>query len=390
MSELIQQNDNSATIRWKLLTGVSALALTAYISSAGLARAEDASQPQLWIELGGELDQFSGFAGSFTAPFMTAISPTPGPYRGNAFDQTPQHYAFGLDGKITFQPEGSDWIFSAGIRIGRSDGKRKIHHASAVPTFHWTNVNAKYPSYSYSGTAAFTHKKLADTKSRHSEKHAILDFTAGKDVGIGLLGQGGTSTINAGVRFAQFSVKSNVEAYGRPTVIATYPTKYKAYPYSAFHEYTMYAHATRSFKGVGPSLSWNGSAALAGNTEDGELTLDFGLNAAILFGKQKAKTDQATRATRLYHKVFGTTFYGMLYSSTAPGHHHHNTRSRSVTVPNVGGFAGISYRYTDAKLSIGYRYDTFLSAMDTGIDAAKKSNVTFNGPYASISIGIGD
>ena len=34
MSELIQKNDNRATIRWKLLTGASALALTAYVSSA--------------------------------------------------------------------------------------------------------------------------------------------------------------------------------------------------------------------------------------------------------------------------------------------------------------------------------------------------------------------
>ncbi len=59
-------------------------------------------------------------------------------------------------------------------------------------------------------------------------------------------------------------------------------------------------------------------------------------------------------------------------------------------MPNVGGFVGLSYRYTDAKMSIGYRYDTFLNAMDIGIDATKKSNLTFNGPYASISIGLGD
>ena len=41
MSELIQKNDNRATIRWKLLTGASALALTAYVSSAAIAKAED-------------------------------------------------------------------------------------------------------------------------------------------------------------------------------------------------------------------------------------------------------------------------------------------------------------------------------------------------------------
>ena len=53
MSELIQKNDNRATIRWKLLTGASALALTAYVSSAGMAKAEDTDRPPIWIELGG-------------------------------------------------------------------------------------------------------------------------------------------------------------------------------------------------------------------------------------------------------------------------------------------------------------------------------------------------
>ena len=43
MSELIKNNDNRATIRWKLLTGASALALTAYVSSAAVAKAEDAT-----------------------------------------------------------------------------------------------------------------------------------------------------------------------------------------------------------------------------------------------------------------------------------------------------------------------------------------------------------
>ena len=59
-------------------------------------------------------------------------------------------------------------------------------------------------------------------------------------------------------------------------------------------------------------------------------------------------------------------------------------------MPNVGGYAGLSVKYSDLKVSIGYRYDTFLKAMDTGIDAAKESDTTFTGPYASISIGLGD
>ena len=64
-------------------------------------------------------------------------------------------------------------------------------------------------------------------------------------------------------------------------------------------------------------------------------------------------------------------------------------RLRSVIVPNVGGFAGLSFHYANAKVSFGYRADIFLGAMDGGIDAVKKENVGFYGPFASVSIGLG-
>ena len=64
-------------------------------------------------------------------------------------------------------------------------------------------------------------------------------------------------------------------------------------------------------------------------------------------------------------------------------------RSRSVVVPNLGGFAGLSMNYPNAKVSFGYRADFFFGAMDTGIDARHSSNVGFHGPFATISIGLG-
>ena len=59
-------------------------------------------------------------------------------------------------------------------------------------------------------------------------------------------------------------------------------------------------------------------------------------------------------------------------------------------VPNIGGFAGISWRLPTAKVSIGYRADFFFNAIDGGIAARKSENRGFYGPFASISIGIGD
>ena len=102
MSELIQKHDNRATIRWKLLTGVSALALTAYVSSGVTARAEDGNQPQIWIELGGTLSRLQDGQETFAPPIMdnrpSILSPSA------KFDKSP---LYGIDefADISFQPE---------------------------------------------------------------------------------------------------------------------------------------------------------------------------------------------------------------------------------------------------------------------------------------------
>ena len=372
MSELINTNDNRATIRWKLLTGVSALALSAYVSSVNVARAEDSDRPPLWIEFGGQMDLLQGTSGLFIAPFMTALSPTPGVYSDDILTkgQKASRFSFGGEGKISFQPKGSDWILSASIHYGRANNNKHIHHQSA------------YPLGSFlTHTVAF-----ADIKSSYDEHHATLDFSAGKDVGLGKFGRDGSSTLSLGVEVDEFSSKNHVDMLARPVIHIL--RDHQHFPVPTFYAYTMVAHADRSFQAVGPTLSWDASAALAGNKSTGEIALDWGVNGALLFGRQRTKLNHATRA---YLQPFTNyvTYVGYYYTKVYD-HSHSANRSRRVMVPMLGGYAGLSWHTDHAKVSIGYRYDAYLHAMDTGIDAAKKSNVTFNGPYASISIGLGD
>jgi hypothetical protein len=54
MSELINKNDNRATIRWKLLTTASAISLMASASGAF------AAGPQIWIDLGWQYSRIGG------------------------------------------------------------------------------------------------------------------------------------------------------------------------------------------------------------------------------------------------------------------------------------------------------------------------------------------
>lgn len=64
-------------------------------------------------------------------------------------------------------------------------------------------------------------------------------------------------------------------------------------------------------------------------------------------------------------------------------------RGRSMTIPNLDGFAGLSFRFTDAKVSLGYRGGFFFNAVDAGGDTRKTKSVGFYGPFANISIGLG-
>jgi len=395
MSELIQKNDNRATIRWKLLTGASALALTAYVSSTAMTWADDSSQPQIWIELGGQLNRLEDGQQTFAPPFLAS---RPSIFSPSQKFERPPLFEFDEEGKISLQPDDSNWVFSAGIQYGRSGSKRHVHQQ--------TYPN-KFVKYYYSSGIRYTRSrypfgaKFADTRAKNSEHHLIVDFQAGKDVGLGMFGsKDATSVVSAGVRFAQFGSKTNISLKSDPdwhfiysylpTAISSfYFTTSKAVIGQLYHNNIAALRATRSFRGVGPSISWNASVPFAGNSKDGELTVDWGVNLAMLFGRQKTKTHHQT--TRQYHHsvdLFGTgPGHSTLYHHPATPDH---TRSRDVTVPNVGGFAGLTWRVQDFKMSFGYKADFFFNAIDGGIDTRKNENRAFYGPYASISIGLGD
>ena len=390
MSELIQKNDNRATIRWKLLTGASALALTAYVSSASIARADDADHPVLWVELGGQLNLLNNGDENFKPSFFDLISSAG--ITSPAKIEKPEKYGLDEYGKLSFQPDGSNWVFSAAIRYGRSTNKNRVQQAIApepvIITYTYTYYYQSYPPHAYVPIFG----KFADTNWATSERHAILDFQAGKDVGLGLFGSGSSSVVSFGVRFAQFSSKSTASINADPTIHN--PTHQLSF-YSAALKYKVHGdvfwendHNSRSFHGIGPSLTWQGSAPIAGHSESSELAIDWGLNAALLFGRQRAQG---------YHQSSSLHFSRHLNVGQAAeavpthiGPYVTHNRSGSVTVPNIGGSIGFSFKSGDAKVSFGYRADLFMNAMDTGIDTRKTSNLTFNGPYASISIGIGD
>jgi len=372
MSELTSVQDNHKAVRRHLLATASALALTAYVASISLAKAGESDHPVVWIELGGQLEAMQGTSAPFSAPFMFPPT-TPDVYgvQSFAWKQKAPRFAFGGEGKIAFQPEGSEWVFSAALRFGRSNSKKHTHYQGPPARYY-------YPSYPSSAGLPRYAAAFSDTLVSHRESHAVIDFAVGKDVGLGMLGPDSVSTFSAGVRLAEFSIKSSASIYARPDIGF-------AGKYADFYQYALNGQTQRNFHGIGPSLSWNASAALLGNADSGELTLDWGLNGSVLFGRQRAEIQHTTSA---YHFIGNrprrqgrnVPLYTNAYSTA---------RSRTITVPNLGGFAGLTMRKSNTKVGLGYRADFFFGAMDTGIDVRRTSDLGFHGPFATISIGLG-
>lgn len=401
MSELISAHSHSIA-KLQLLTTASALALLTYASTASAAKAEDSGRPTVWLELGSQMERASGGDNAFDANFYSRLDPL---FSSPQMIQNALPLALGAEAKISLKPESSDWVFAASIRYGRSSSRRSLQQQTnpgevqnLYPYIYKYNPPSYFPfklKCCNSRTFTPSNVEFEDIQSRHQETHLILDFEAGKDVGLGAFGRSGSSVMSVGVRFAQFTTSSDtsvkartdMQHYNRYTLpqygyfFNQFPQIYKLV--SKFNAFSLVAGSARDTEIIGPSLSWDASAALAGNPDVSELTFDWGINAAVLFGKQKAKTHHQSSGHYKPGQGFGN--YTTLYYH-APKHY---TRSRAVTVPNVGGMAGFSLKWPDAKISIGYRADIFFGAMDAGWDTRKVQNRSFYGPFASISVGLG-
>ena len=258
MSELVNVRKTAATFRRQLLATASAIALIGSTFGVSEAKAsdDDSDRPSVWIELGGQLNRMDDGQENFAPGFPNS------PARPSMFSpsQTFEHlplYSVDETGKISFEPTGTDWVLSASVRYGRSDSDRHVRQQTNPKPFVGTVNGYTFTKYPIAA-------KFASTVVQNSERHLIADFQAGKDVGLEMFGsKNGSSVLNFGVRFAQFSNQSNIALKSDPDWKFSY--KYQAgfkIPQQAYHSNLASIEAARSFHGIGPSLSWNASAPI--------------------------------------------------------------------------------------------------------------------------------
>ncbi len=382
MSELINARSRNGKYRHDLLINVSVLALMGITFASTGASAADADRPTVWIEIGGQLERVDSPQTSFEPPFFEFAQPKVLDTMTGAL--RPSRYSVGGEGKVTFLPQATDWVFSAAVRYGRSGNSRHKHYQTpGLPTF--TNIILGGPNVNKPGLRNF-----GDGQSEFAESHAVLDFQVGKDVGLGLFGHDTSSTISAGVRFAQFTSSSSATLHARPVlgygpfVASGSGNKYQKIRPPYHQTYTALVHIRHGTHAVGPSLSWDASLPIIGGEEGMSVAFDWGVNGAVLFGHQRTHEDHQTTGYYV-HRIgnFKTTRH---YAHPNVAH----DRAQSVIMPNAGGFAGFSLKFPSAKFSLGYRGDFFFNATDSGLDVRDAAHRNFCGPFATFSIGIGD
>jgi iron complex outermembrane receptor protein len=347
---------------------------------AGLFADADRSKPALWFTFGGELAQQTGQGEPFVPPFVSGF-PNSKAYQPQSPTQTesPQTYTYDQEAKITFQPEGSDWQFVASVQYGRASRNRYAQDEGKGGRYkHEFCCNQTITYFIES------HVEFSTTQAKEAQTHAIVDFELGKDVGIGLFGPDETSTVDAGARVVQFASSSSSTIHAMPEWAqhtVSIPNYFLGH-LTQFHSFGGYASAKRSFKGIGPTISWNDSVPVMGNPDAAQFTVDWGANAAMLFGRRKVAGSHSTVGRYKGYKYSSPDIRQQYSNAPAPFH-----RDKEVMVPNLGGFAGMSVNFRNAKVSFGYRGDFFFSAMDTGWDQSRVRTIGLFGPFANLSIG---
>jgi len=392
MSELI--TNRNANIRLSLLATTSVFALAACVAPIQEALAAD--RPTVWIEGGWQFENLTGSSDTLVPPLdgLTTTGFTSVPTAANFLGQGAGGFpsftnienalgkSSGAEASISFQPKGSEWIFNISARYGRTHSRKHISDRADI-----------FGEQVYTSNLIYQHvlktphyTNYVEQSTDNTEAHTIIDFKVGRDVGLGLFGSRTESVLSVGARYAQINITSKGHSYAAPAARfyghgSTFYSKY-LYNVVAYHQNSAtIVQRYSNLEAIGPSLSWDNTTGLWGSPADGQVTLDWGVNAAVLFGRQKAKVSYSTEA-RLAH---GTS--AAPYSSA--GKSGHRTQSRRVVVPNLGGFAGLSFRFINAKVSAGYRADFFFGALDRGLDTRRSMTTGYNGPYATVSIGLG-
>ena len=197
--------------------------------------------------------------------------------------------------------------------------------------------------------------RLSPTSRRHrTNSTRFLISAPAKMSGLGVLGHDGTSTLSAGVRFAHFTSRSNrqysctADRHPCPYLLFrhAYPNSAAIYDDGACGAQLQRRRAVAVVERIGGACRQSSKMASS-------RWIGVSRCAVCSAGKRRKPITRANPIIKSYQCVFPQYYYTIQVHRP-----HHSTRSSSVTVPNVGGFVGLSFRYTECqdqhRLSLRY------------------------------------
>ncbi len=298
----------------------------------------------------------------------------------------------GRDVKLTWKP-GGNWKVSAGVRFGRTNGHATADASELIgPVCALGGVYAPYcelladdPDVGFLTRISRTNR--ADASVRDRERHQIVDFAVGTDVGFGSLSR---SEFSLGLRHAALESDTDAQLRGVPDweiPAGFYPND------SIFHTvYRIDVEADRAFRGAGPVVSWDASLPLADWQDAGRVELDWSVSAGVLFGSRKTSISGRQEGGSIE-----TTSFQIRFPDNAPpanpvvtnGPPVSISRASDATVPTFSASLGVAYDIGSFRLGAGYRWERYFDAIDGGFDEAAKYDRTIDGPYFKIAMGFG-
>ena len=344
----------------------------------------------LTVEISGQVQRqdapYASVAPAFVSSFSQTLDPT-----------APQHrdldWGDGRQVRIIYKPEAASWSVSASLRYGKANGTVPLIHreeaagpAQCVFAPDGPNGYQCDPNGPFAYAVFKTGVNWSDSFAGEREKHFLADFSVGKDVGLGVLGES-HSTVSAGLRYARLESTTSADMNGIPDwYIHQAWIKYPSHR----HQYSADLTANREFKGAGPTLSWEAAQHLLGSAETGHVDLDWSVGGGVLFGKQKTSvtgTYQSGYASGKYSLQVGS--FANLLPPLTPQPLGVAPRSKSVSVPVLDLSLGLSYEIQRIKVGAGYRWERYYNAIDGGYAEHKSYDRTFDGPYFKIAVGFG-
>jgi iron complex outermembrane receptor protein len=316
------------------------------------------------VEIGAGVSRFDGGVEHYAPDWVTPPLAAPLALQDDDLD-----WGDVRDVKLTYAI-GNGWKVSAAYSSGRTNGAGEGRSTEVTPDGSLYGLPV-------------TRDHAANFAVLDGEEHTIADFMVGKEMGLGIFGEGGKSTLAAGLRYASFKSDSRVDAEG---LTEGYIAPVQTLKYGVQHWRGSFTtlESTREFEGVGPTVSWESAVRLAGDDQIGHVDLDWRVGGGVLFGKQTMDSSE-DRLSTYYYSPGGTTITPTtLYDEVVP-----RQRTEDVTVPNLSLTLGVSYAIDRVKVSTGYSYDRFFDAIDGGIDEAQTYDRTIHGPYLKFSLGFG-